>query len=231
MRKTPPIRSRGSRDRFTPEDARRHLLEAAGEEFAEKGCDQATVRDILKRAGMKNIAAINYYFENKDKLYEAVLRHAFQCRLEHMPMPNWEPGLKPEAKLRLFVRGVVMHMLQDQYPWQLKLLLRELGAPTAAGQALVRDFIRPIYEELWRILRELLGPEVPEEKLHLLGFSIVGQIFYQRVARPVLALVVGAEEHRTYTPERLAEHIADFSLAALGLAPPRGVKEVPSWAG
>jgi len=213
------------------EETKRRLLEAAGEEFAEKGCDQATVRDILKRAGMKNIAAVNYYFENKEKLYEAVLRHAFQCRLEQMPLPRWEPGMKPEVKLRLFIRGVVMHMLQDQYPWQLKLLLRELGAPSSAGQALVRDFIRPIYEELWRILRELLGPEVPEEQLHLLGFSIVGQIFYQRVARPVLALVVGADEHRTYTPERLAEHITAFSLAALAAVRPRGEKEVPSWAG
>ena len=107
-------------------------------------------------------------------------------------------------------------MLKERFPWQMQLLMRELSDPSNVGHGLVRDFIRPIYELLWSILRELLGPTVPEEKLHLIGFSIIGQIFYHRVGRPVLSLVVGAAEHGTYTPEVLADHIADFTLAALG---------------
>ena len=85
---------------MTTDETRNRLLEAAGQEFAVKGREHATVRDILKRAGMKNIAAVNYYFENKDNLYEATLRHAFQCGLEQMPMPQLEAAQKPEAKLR-----------------------------------------------------------------------------------------------------------------------------------
>ena len=67
----------------------------------------------------------------------------------------------------------------------------------------------------WGILRELLGSAVSEEQLHLIGFSIIGQIFYQRVGGPVINLVVGTAEHQTYDTERLADHIADFSLAAV----------------
>ena len=204
------------------DDTKRRLLEAAGQVFAEKGRDHATVRDILKRAGMKNIAAVNYYFENKEKLYEAVLRHAFKNGLDELPRPAWLPEAPAEDKLRWLVRAIACHMLKDRDEWHMHLLMRELSSPSEAGRALVRDFIRPIYEALWLILRELLGPDMSEEKMHLIGFSIIGQIFYQRVGRSVLPLVVGEAEHSSYTPEVLAEHIADFSLAALGRRKAKG---------
>jgi hypothetical protein len=88
----------------------------------------------------------------------------------------------------------------------------------------VRDFILPLNRILWSILREVLGPDVEERKIHLLGFSIVGQLFHQRVGAQVIRLVVGPEEHDTYDPERLAEHITAFSLAALGVAEPRATE-------
>lgn len=207
---------------MTMDDTKRRLLEAAGEVFAAKGRDHATVRDILKQAGMRNTAAVNYYFETKESLYEAVLRHAFKNGLEDLPRPGWGPAVPPEAKLRFLVRAMASHMLEDRHEWHMQLLTRELSAPSEAGKALVRDFIRPIYEVLWGILRDLIGPDVPEEKVHLFGFSIIGQIFYQKLGRSVLPLVVGAAEFATYTPELLADHITDFSLAALGCKSAKG---------
>ena len=47
------------------------LLEAAGEEFAEKGFELARVRAICERAGA-NLAAINYHFGDKEQLYVEV---------------------------------------------------------------------------------------------------------------------------------------------------------------
>lgn len=207
-----------------PDQVEQKLLEAAGQVFAEKGFKAATVREIIAQAGIKNIAAVNYYFGDKEKLYDATLRYAFHCRLDQMPIPHWSAGTAPSVKLRDFIHAIVAHMLQKQHPWQMKLLLRELGDPSATGAGLVRDFIQPIYGALFGILRELLGPEVPETELHLTGFSIVGQIFYQRVAGPVISLVVGKEEHAAYDVQRLAEHIVQFSLAALGATLPRAKK-------
>jgi hypothetical protein len=112
----------------------------------------------------------------------------------------------------------VKTMLDDfAEPWQMRLLMRELSHPGPAGKGIARDFIRPVYERLWAILREVLPPGTDERTLHLIGFSIMGQCFYHRIGRPVLRVIAGAEEHDTYTPEALADHIADFSLAALGL--------------
>jgi AcrR family transcriptional regulator len=202
-----------------PDDTQNRLLAAAGQVFAEKGFQAATVRDICQRAEA-NVAAVNYYFRDKEHLYRAALRHAFQCGLEQMPRPQWPAGTPPVTRLRQFIQAVVTHMVKvHSMPWQMQLLLRELSHPSATGAELVRDFIRPVYELLWDILREVMPADVAEDQLHLTAISIIGQCFYHRVAREVLLLVVGEDEFRTYTAPRLAEHIADFSLAALGLGP------------
>jgi len=42
-------------------------------------------------------------------------------------------------------------------------------------------------------------------------------VIHHRCAKTIITQLVGEDEVRGYTAERLAEHIADFSLAALGL--------------
>lgn len=79
-----------ARPRRTPADgerkqdaerSRRLLLDAAMEEFAAKGFAGARVQEIAARAGV-NKQLINYYFENKAGLYEAVRRAWFAYRSE-----------------------------------------------------------------------------------------------------------------------------------------------------
>jgi AcrR family transcriptional regulator len=199
-------------------DTEQRLLEAAGRVFAEKGFDAATVRDVCKRAGVKNVGGVNYYFRSKENLYEAAVRNAFQCRMARAPKPEWPAGTPPAVKLREFIRGAARSMMDDfAEPWQMQLLMRELSHPGPVGEGIVRDYMRPIYELLWGILREVLPPATDERTLHLIGFSILGQCFYHRVGRPVVRRLVGEAEHDTYDPELIAEHVARFSLAALGL--------------
>jgi AcrR family transcriptional regulator len=201
-------------------DTEHRLLDAAGRVFAEKGFDAATVRDVCERAGVKNVGAVNYYFRSKENLYEAAVRNAFRCRMAHTAAPEWPAGTPPVVKLRQFIRGAVKSMLDDfAEPWQMQLLMRELSHPGPVGEGIVRDYMRPVYERLWSILREVLPPGADERTVHLIAFSILGQCFYHRVGRPVMRRLVGEAEHDTYDPERIAEHVARFSLAALGLEP------------
>ncbi len=196
-------------------DVQERLLEAAGPVFAEKGFEAATVRTICRRA-KANLAAVNYYFRDKERLYIEAVKLAHRRRVEQVPLPQWPADTPPEEKLRGFIRMLLTRMVDEQNPpWHNQLMMRELFQPTAACIELVRDFIRPHFEALLWILNELVPTDTPEMKRHLIAFSIVGQCLHYRVARPIVSLLVTKEEFHTYDAAHLAEHIADFTLRAL----------------
>src|SRR3712207_5289373 len=108
-------------DGTTQDPTRQRLLEAAGEVFAEAGFRAATVREICTRAGA-NVAAVNYHFGDKERLYTEVLKYAHRCAIVKYP-PGM--GLAPEApaeqRLRGFVMSFLSRMLDDGRPaWHAK---------------------------------------------------------------------------------------------------------------
>ena len=201
------------------------LLEAACQVFAEKG-RAATVREIVACAGLKNVAAINYYFGDKDKLYQAALRHALKFRLQSMELPAWPAETHPAVKLRDLIDLVVHRMLIQHSPWHLQLLMREMADPSDMGQAVIGDFIRPVYDKFWEVIREfppvtraLLPDFTKEEIVHSIAFNIAGMCFYRKAAPSVIRAVVGEAEADSYTPDRISRVITDFSLRAVGVDP------------
>ena len=80
MASAPPLRSARARTaRRVPESsrgelARQSLIEAGVAVFGEHSLHSASTRQIALRAG-QNIAAIAYYFGNKQGLYHAVVQH------------------------------------------------------------------------------------------------------------------------------------------------------------
>jgi AcrR family transcriptional regulator len=202
------------------DDTKTRLLNAAGRVFAAKGYEAGTVREICRLAQVNNIAAVNYYFRDKERLYIESVKYAATRRLERIQRPEWPPGTPPAEKLRRHIRAFVGALLESSdEPWQLELMMRELSRPSAACAEFVRDLARPNFEVILGILDEIVPAETPRERRHLLALSIIGQCIYHKVAGSVVSQLVGDREYRRFTPERLAEHIADFSLAALGLAP------------
>ncbi|HKI35372.1 MAG TPA: CerR family C-terminal domain-containing protein [Gemmataceae bacterium] len=206
---------------MSSDDPRTRLLEAAGQTFAEKGFKGATVREIVQRAGL-NLAAVNYYFRDKEGLYQEAVKASCCGASDEFRLPEWSPDTSPAVKLADFIRAEVRTVLGNRaHPWHRRLMMLELANPTPACAELVAGRIRPRAELLGGLLRELL-PEVPADRRNLIAHSIVGQCVFHRLAQPIVALLVGEEEYRTYDTARLAEHIIEFSFAALGLRPPLG---------
>jgi TetR/AcrR family transcriptional regulator, regulator of cefoperazone and chloramphenicol sensitivity len=202
----------------TLDTTRDRIIEAAGEIFAEKGFDATTVRDICQRAEA-NVAAVNYYFGDKQRLYvEAVVR-AHRWRMERARLPEWTADTPPEQKLADFVATFIRRIRTGpENTWHTRLIMREMMNPREACVELVQSSIRPQFEILQRILRELLPREKSEEKLHLTAFSIVGQCLFYHFADPVVRNLVTGEEYADYDVEKLTDHIARFSLGALETA-------------
>jgi TetR/AcrR family transcriptional regulator, regulator of cefoperazone and chloramphenicol sensitivity len=197
---------------------RERIAEAAGEIFAERGFDGTTVRDICQRAGA-NIAAVNYYFGDKQRLYiEAVVR-AHRWRMEQAALPEWLEGTSAETKLSDFITTFIRRVRTGpEDTWHTKLMMREMAHPTAACAELVQSSIRPQFEILLAILRELLPSDVSADRLQLTGFSIVGQCLFYHFADPVVRNLLSSEEYSELDVAKLAQHILDFSLSSIGRA-------------
>lgn len=201
---------------------RARLLEAAGEEFAAKGFEGATVRAICTRAGA-NLAAVNYYFGDKEGLYTQAVFEAHRCGVALPPVDDFFEGPTPGEQLRAYIRNFLTHVLaiSGKGTWHQALMLREMLRPTNASASLVREVIRPRFEGLMTILRRVC-PEADERRLHVTVFSIIGQCMHYRVCRPITEQLIGVEEFAGLDLEYLTEHITRFTLAALGLAEPLG---------
>ena len=201
------------------EDTRHRLLEAAGEVFAEKGFDAATVREICSRADA-NVAAVNYYFGDKEHLYVEVVRHAHLAGQEHRPL-EFSPDVPPQAKLREYIRHMFMRLLDENRPaWHARLMIREMAEPTKACEILVESYVRLSYGMIDGILKELLPRETSAVDRHLIAFSIVGQCVQFKIHQPIARFLVGDKELESYDIDRLTDHVTRFSLAAMGLGKP-----------
>jgi TetR/AcrR family transcriptional regulator, regulator of cefoperazone and chloramphenicol sensitivity len=200
-----------------PDDATRHqLLEAAAGVFAEAGFRDATVREICRRAGA-NIAAVNYHFGDKEKLYAEVLRYSHGKTLEKHPvLLDVADDAPPEKKLRAFVQSLLLRIF-DKGPtaWHGRLMMREMIEPTAALDSLVEERIRPMAEQLQKITAEILDCPLNDERVRPCSFSVVSQCLFYHHCQPVILRLFPKQAFDPAGIARLADHITRFSLAAM----------------
>lgn len=206
------------------DDTRTRLLIAAGELFAAKGYEATNVRAITEQINASP-AAVNYHFRSKQHLYVEAVRYAAAAVDALCPMSDVHGDLPAEERLRRFIRGLLNRLFNRDLPaWQRLLIMREVAQPhPGACEDLVQRFIRPTFELLRTVLRDLLPPTVAQVELDLIGSSIAGQCLHYHHARHVLPMLVGREEANGFDIDRLTEHIWRFSLAAIrGLYPLAG---------
>jgi len=198
-------------------ETRQRLLEAAAEVFADGGYRRATIANICRRAGA-NIAAVNYHFGGKQELYAAVFEYA-QRRASTEDTAAVDEAAPPEDRLRAHVATFVGRLLDPRRPaWIARLLAHELIEPTQVLDRLVRNRMRANHQLIASAIRELLGPDATPETVRLCTLSVVSQcVFYRNSAAVVTRLypeIVPSKE-----VERIADHVTQFSLAAIrGLA-------------
>jgi TetR/AcrR family transcriptional regulator, regulator of cefoperazone and chloramphenicol sensitivity len=195
------------------------LLEAAGEEFAEKGFEAARIRTICVRAGA-NVAAVNYHFGDKEQLYVQVVLDAHRCGCEAQDQGLCEAG-NPSEQLRDFIHHFLCRVLAINEPdgWRHRILMREMLHPTSASDVVIREMIRPRFERLTGILRGFC-PAADDKKLNALAFNVIGQCLHYKMARAINERLIGVEAFRALDLDYLTDHITSFCLAALGCRPP-----------
>jgi AcrR family transcriptional regulator len=201
-------------------DVKCRILKVAAEVFAEHGFRHGTVREICKRAEV-NVASINYYFGDKEKLYIDVVNYWKDVAFEKYPFDcAMDQSKPPEERLRAWIRSILFMMIYEkESPWFGKLITREAAVePTRVLDDLVEESIFPAINLLFSIVKQLLGKEFSEESVHLYSASIVGQCVYFYSCRHIVARLFHYEKYDIEDIEKIAEHITRFSLNAIKLA-------------
>ncbi|HZE96992.1 MAG TPA: CerR family C-terminal domain-containing protein [Planctomycetota bacterium] len=196
-------------------DTRERLLEAGGAVFSEAGFRAATVRDIVTRAGA-NLAAVNYYFGDKEGLYTAVLQHyAKESFLKHPHHGGLSGAATPEDQLHAFVRAFLLRVFDKGHQAvHGKMMAREMIEPTAALDRIVEQMIRPLYGRLCAIIKVLAGPGAGIVQVQRAAKSVVGQCLFYKHCAPVIKRLDGALPDLRDL-DALADHIVTFSIAGI----------------
>ena len=202
-----------------PKSTRERVLESACAVFSEKGYRDATIADICGHAGA-NVAAVNYYFKDKETLYEETLRHAFDLMYAAYPIDRGTSEDAPAAeKLRAFIETMLRRILGSGPPSYFpRLMIKEMGEPTQAHDRVVPKVMEPHRRWLHAIVRELLGPEATDRQVHLCAFSVISQClflnFHTTIRRHFVEREGDAEERIVV----LSHHVARFCMAGIAAA-------------
>ncbi len=195
---------------------KQRIIETAGNIFADVGFQQTTVREICKRADV-NIAAVNYHFGDKKKLYLAVLKYGKDMAFSER---QFDEGLgravSAEERFRLFVAwyiGRVRECHEGEFPWVRKLIAHELLRPTEGLNYVAEQAVRPIFTILSSIVRDLLGKAASESMIRMCCMSVVSQALFLFYAQPMITRLFPGQDFKD--TELIADHITKFSLSGI----------------
>jgi AcrR family transcriptional regulator len=194
-------------------DVRRRLLDAASEEFAEKGFESATVRDIVARAHA-NLNSVNYYFGSKQELYIEVMRHqvALSEAAHSLLVREPPPGDDPAAALRAAVRRLVTFLL-DPHSLLPRLYALELVNPSPAFESAGGNASHQ--SALTGAVRALLGADADPRLVARCVRTVYSQCAYFMFVRKVMPRVDPGFQPDARTIEEITDHITEFSLGGL----------------
>jgi len=186
------------------------IIEAAIHEFASKGYEQATTRDILLAAGA-NVAAINYYFKGKQGLYVEVLMHIVEVVRKRFrdlypqylvlkaTMPNPQ---KSKEMLKTSIRTFVELMSSDEFSLDLTMIyVREYTQPSPYYETL-SDLNKTCFSWFTTLLKDASEGVLSEKQANLQAVMLYSQMFTIFTRKKVILRAMGWKD---YDEEALSE--------------------------
>lgn len=208
---SPRMGSRGQ-----PEESRAAILQAATKEFAEHGIAGARTDAIARSAGV-NKALLYYYFQDKEKLYGAVLDHAF-AGMKASVFKALDSDLPPREKIMAYVGAYFDFIASNQiYP---RLMQREMMRAREGQSEHIDRLVKTYFQPVFRRVGELLQTGIAQGEFRQVNPahfvpSIVAMIVFYFSGAPVIQKIV---RFNPLAPERIAERraaVLDFVSAAL----------------
>lgn len=145
------------------------ILDAAEHLFAKHGLYGVTLKDVAKRVGVHH-TLLNYYFEDKKKLFDAVFarRAVVTSELRMKALDEYDAATKGkptvEGALHAFLDTDLDLYIQGGEPWKNYGALGAQAANTLEGAELMDQHFDPVVLRLIGLLKKAL-PDCAEEDI------------------------------------------------------------------
>jgi len=150
-------------------DTKSRILDSAEKLFGMKGFDGTSLRDITTAAEV-NLAAINYHFQTKDSLIDAIVARRIQPvnkkRFELLEVAGPNPTV--EQILTAFMAPVMQVKVDSLAP----LIGRILSNPELFVERVFHKHLAPVSQSFVEALSKALPELPPSEILWRLHFSV-----------------------------------------------------------
>ena len=151
---------------MNPNDTKQRIIDAAEELFASKGFSRTTTREITCKADV-NVASVNYYFDSKELLVQAVIERRLSylnneriAQLQAVRKQAKDNNLQPQLAdiLRAFI--LPLFQLRDSDP-KASLVLTLVGRSFFAAEEPVRSIFLNSYIPVFNVLTQCMEDALP----------------------------------------------------------------------
>jgi len=195
------------------------ILDAAERLFARDGFEATSLRAITAEA-RANLAAVNYHFQSKDALVQAVIGRRMgpvnERRLALLETYEAEAGGKPvplEKTLDAFLRPV-LEIVSGHAKEFVPLIGRLYTEPGGFAERLYKEQFEQVAHRFLPALRRAL-PEVPDVELFWRLHFAIGAMAHTMAAGGMLRALSGGRCDPTQDAEGTLRRIKAFMLAGL----------------
>ena len=198
--------------------AREQLVTHATRIFAAKGYAAATTREICDAAGV-NVAAIHYYFGDKEGLYRAVLLRPIKEMTDAFGRFD-DPTLEFEAAMRMFLTPFLGDAVRpegdDDIDTQgMRVHLREMIEPSTVFREVTAQVVVPAHNALANVIARHCGLTQPDADVHQLAFALVAMAHDYCMSREFMKLLAPDVLARPQAMEKILERLVGYSRALL----------------
>ena len=190
------------REKYTSEEA---ILEAAGQEFMEKGFYGARTTSIAERAGVTH-AMLHYYYRSKEQLFERIVSDKMSVIAASVMMILVDENLPLKERLE---KGIAKHFdFLVSNPLLPRFLVNEVDR--------IHPIMVDIIKERFAVMVNVMQKEIDIDVRHLV-LDILSQNVMPFLLLPIVEKIGFFDGGRDEMLERIKEENVTIILKRLGL--------------
>jgi len=198
-------------------DTKTRILDSAEKLFGDKGFDATSLRDITAEAQV-NLAAVNYHFQSKESLIDAVIgRRMAPLTKRRMEMLD---AAGPNPTLEQIIEAFISPLLEAPALHSIHLIGRVFASPDQFVERVFQKHIAPVARRFGETLAVLAPHLPPEERYWRLQFMAgsMTHILALWGVLPMMSSGLYPVDQNTLIPRLVTFLAAGFRAPATNLA-------------